>query len=65
MEYPHEVISGALFDFMGFLTSDERRIVVGAAYNVAPLLDAFKRWSGLRGLVVDNAAVKDWSKALH
>ena len=60
----HTVIAGALFDFMGYLTSRKDRIVLSAADDAAPAADAIKDFATKRGLSLDDAQVREWIDAL-
>jgi hypothetical protein len=59
------IVTGALFDFMGYLTTHEKSIVVGSGETVYALLDAYTAWAALRGLDDHSADVEHWSKRLH
>jgi len=54
-------IAGALYDFMGYLTTRDSDIVVGKHAVVYPIMDAFKDWAYDRGLDIDHADVRNWS----
>lgn len=56
----HTVIAGALFDFMGYLTSRKERIVLSAADDAAPAADAIRDFATKRGLLLDDAQVREW-----
>jgi hypothetical protein len=56
----HTVIAGALFDFMGYLTSRRRRIVLSAADEASPAVDAINDFAKMRGLSLGDAQVLDW-----
>jgi len=56
----HSVISGALFDFCGFLTTRKRVIEVGATAEAAPVCELLKNWAAERGLQIDAANVNGW-----
>jgi hypothetical protein len=58
------VIAGALFDFMGYLTSRKERIVLSAADDAAPAADAIIDFATKRGLSLDDAQVREWIDAL-
>ena len=60
----HTVIAGAVFDFMGYLTSRKERIVLSAADEASPAVDAISDFATKRGLSLDNARVRDWVDAL-
>jgi hypothetical protein len=60
----HTVIAGALFDFMGYLTSRKERIVLSAADDAAPAVDAIRDFATKRGLSLDDAQVREWIDAL-
>jgi hypothetical protein len=57
----HPVIAGALFDFMGWLTSRKERIVLSSADNASPAADAIRDFAKMRGLSLDDAKVQDWN----
>lgn len=59
------VISGAIFDFAGYLTTRPEAIAVGATAEAAPVCDLVKEWAELRGLSLDDAAVLSWQEALR
>lgn len=56
----HAVIAGALFDFMGWLTSRKKRIVLSSADDVSPAVDAIRDFAKMRGLSLDDVKVQDW-----
>jgi hypothetical protein len=60
----HTVIAGALFDFMGYLTSRKERIVLSSADDAAPAVDVIRDFAKLRGLSLDDAQVRTWREAL-
>jgi hypothetical protein len=60
----HPVIAGALFDFMGYLTSQKERIVLSAADDASPAADAIKDFATKRGLSLNEAQVREWMDAL-
>ena len=54
-------ISGAMFDFMGWLTTREGTLQIGSIHNVVPLIEAFTEWAKMRRLNTDNAQVREWN----
>ena len=56
----HSVIAGALFDFMGWLTSRKERLVLSGANEAGPAVEAITAFSKMRGLSLDDARVQDW-----
>ena len=54
------VIAGALFDFMGWLTTRKERLVLSSTDNASPAADAIKDFAEMRGLLLDDAKVQDW-----
>jgi hypothetical protein len=56
----HSVIAGALFDFMGWLTSRKERIVLSSADNASPAVEAITEFAKMRNLSLDDAKVQDW-----
>ncbi len=57
---PHAVIAGALFDFMGWLTSRKERLVLSGADEASPAVDAIRDFAKMRGLSLDDAKVQGW-----
>ena len=58
------LISGAIYDFAGFLTTQEKTIQVGARVDASAVVDMLKEWAALRGLKLDDAAVLSWQEWL-
>ncbi len=54
------VIAGALFDFMGWLTSRPKRIMLSSVDDASPAVDAIRDFAKMRGLSLDDAKVQDW-----
>ena len=61
---PHAVIAGALFDFMGWLTSRKERLVLSSADEASPAVDAIRDFAKMRGLSLDDAQVQDWQNSI-
>lgn len=55
------VVVGALYDFMGRLTTLDTPITVGSSIEVYDLMDAFQAWAKDRGLDINNADVEGWA----
>lgn len=60
----HSVISGALFDFMGWLTSRKDRIVLSSADNASPAVEVITQFAKMRGLSLADAKVREWQERL-
>ena len=60
------IISGALFDFAGFLTTldKSRAATFSGAHEAGPAVTLLQEWSTKRGLNLDEADVSGWSSAL-
>ena len=58
------VIAGALFDFMGWLTSRKEHIVLSSVDEASSAVDAIRDFAKMRGLSLDNAQVQTWQEAL-
>lgn len=56
------LIAGALFDFLGYLTTREGCLTLGSAHDATPALDMLKEWAKGRGLSLDDADVQNWQK---
>ena len=59
----HSVIAGALFDFMGWLTSRKKRIVLSSADDASPAVKVITEFAKMRGLSLDDAKVQNWNTA--
>ena len=60
----NSIIAGALFDFMGWLTSRPKRIMLSSVDDASPAVDAIKDFAKMRGLSLDDAQVETWQEAL-
>lgn len=58
------IVAGALFDFLGYLTSRDGVIRCGAAESPTEALGAMMEWFKSRGLDPHNADVNGWTSAL-
>ena len=54
------VIAGALFDFMGWLTTRKERLILSSTDDASPAADAIKVFAEMRGLSLNDARVQDW-----
>lgn len=55
------IIAGALYDFMGYLTTRPKSMVTGAAETPHDILEHFQTWADERGLSLEKAMVQDWN----
>ena len=56
----HAVIAGALFDFMGWLTTRKERLILSSTDNASPAVESITEFAKMRGLSLDDARVQDW-----
>src|SRR5678816_1138667 len=56
----HELIAGALYDFMGRLTAVDAPITLSRHHTPDRLLDVFKEWATDRGRNTEEADVQGW-----
>ena len=56
----HSVVAGALFDFMGWLTSRDKRLTLSSTDEASPAVEAITKFAKMRGLSLDDARVQDW-----
>jgi hypothetical protein len=56
----HAVVAGALFDFMGWLTSRKERLVLSSADDASPAVEAIAAFAKMRGLMLTDAQVLGW-----
>lgn len=55
-----KVIAGALFDFLGFLTTRDKPTAFGATRNASPAVELLKEWADKRGLDLEDADVENF-----
>jgi hypothetical protein len=60
----HALIAGALFDFLGYLTTRDETLKLGSCEHATPAVDALAAWAETRNLDLDEPAIKDWNKAV-
>ncbi|OZI74548.1 hypothetical protein [Bordetella genomosp. 12] len=56
------VIAGALFDFMGFLTTLDQPVTLGASKEATIAVKLLEQWAEKRGLHLSEADVKGWDR---
>lgn len=54
------VIAGALFDFLGFLTTRDKPTSFGSTRNASPAVELLQEWADKRGLDLKGADVENW-----
>ena len=57
---PDNVISGACYDLMGYLTTRRTRLCLSTWDNSSPAVDALIDWFKSRGIKGENALVENW-----
>lgn len=63
---PESVIAGALYDFLGYLTSRRTRITLSDRDEAGAAVDALVDWSKTRKIrIEEDACVKDWEQYTH
>jgi len=60
----HSIVAGALFDFMGWLTSRKKRIVLSSADDASPAAVAIHDFAEMRGLILHEPKVQEWQEHL-
>ncbi len=60
----HSVVAGALFDFMGWLTSRDKRLTLSSTDEASPAVEAITEFAKMRGLSLDDAQVEHWQAIL-
>ena len=59
------LVSGALFDFLAYLTSLKDPIIVGSSEDVLPALDSLVEWAKKRGLdIEDDPDINGWERKI-
>ena len=59
-----DLIAGALYDFLGHLTSMEKPIAFGATEWATPAIDALVSFAEKRRLTLCNPTIEDWTESL-
>lgn len=57
----HKLVSGAIYDFMGSLSTLDEGFSVGASEHPSPLIEAFLAWAAERGLECEEPWVNGWN----
>ncbi len=60
----HSVVAGVLFDFMGWLTSREKRLTLSSTDEAGPAVEAITEFAKMRGLSLHDAQVEHWQAIL-
>lgn len=61
----HAIVAGALYDFMGWLTSRrDQRLCLSSTDEAGPAVEAIKTFAVMRRLCLDDAAVLAWRESL-
>lgn len=60
----HSHIAGVLFDFMGWLTSREKRLTLSSTDEAGPAVEAITTFAKMRGLRLEDAQVEHWQAIL-
>ena len=58
------IIAGALFDFMGFLTSRKEEVTLSGHHDAGVAVNVIKEFAAKRGLSLDDADVTGWQNAI-
>lgn len=58
------LIAGALFDFLGMLTSQDKVTTFSSRHDAGPAVEQIKQFAKKRGLLLDGAEVENWIKGL-
>lgn len=53
-------ISGALFDFLGFLTTREESVAFGMCEDASPACLLLNEWAKKRNLCLDDPNIENW-----
>ena len=60
IEFSNPKIAGALFDFLGFLTTRDDVSTFGSSEECSTAVDLLKEWANIRNLSLDSADVENW-----
>lgn len=64
VKVPDSVIAGALFDFLGFLTSRDDSVTFSSRHDASAAVKAFQEWNANRGIDSSEADVNGWTAVL-
>ena len=59
------VVAGALFDFLGMLTSQDEVSIFSSVHNAAPAVLQLEKFAKERDLKLDEAMVVNWRQTIH
>jgi hypothetical protein len=59
------IVAGALYDFLGYLSTRDAEIKMGADHDSYRVLDLLEEWAELRGLDLSNAEVLNWQEEIR
>lgn len=55
-------ITGALFDFIGFLTTHPKKCITGSHYTVYGIMDRLSEWAKNRDFDLENPDIMNWNE---
>lgn len=59
------LVSGAIYDFLAYLTSLEDSVTMGASEDCIPAINSLTEWAKLRGLNIDDEPdIHGWDKKI-
>jgi hypothetical protein len=58
------IVAGALYDFLGYLTTRPKPTTFGAAYEATFAVELLSEWAAFRGLYLGKPAIENWTEAL-
>ena len=62
---PDAVVAGALFDFLGFLTSRDEPVTFSGSHFAGTAVEVLREWNEKRGLNLNEADVTNWRSMLY
>ena len=66
MQDTHRIVAGALFDFMGFLTTRDEAVALGGDNECSVAVDLIREFAKLRGLDIgSDPLVQTWQDELE
>ena len=58
------IVTGAIFDFAGFITTRPGSLSFGSSQNAAPMVKLIEEWAASRNLNLDEPLVQSWQDAI-
>ena len=58
-------VAGALFDFLGYLTTRESPVTFSTRHSASPAVEVLQAWADKKGLDISDADVENWDRGFR